>query len=85
MRLFDLKQKEVINCKDCQIIGSVCDVDFDVKNGHIINIIIPGPCKICGLIGRDQEYIIPYACIVQVGDDVILVNVELDKCIRKCE
>ena len=84
MRIFDLRQKEVINCKDCQIIGNVCDLEFDMKSGCITAIIIPGPCKICGILGRDNEYVIPFSCIVQVGADVILVSVDLDKCLRKC-
>lgn len=63
----------------------MCDVDINIKDGHVISIIVPGPCRICGIIGRDQEYVIPYSCIVQIGTDVILVNVDLDKCIRKCE
>ncbi len=85
MRIYELRQKEVINCRDCQIIGNVCDVDIDVKNGCVISIIVPGPCRICGIIGRDQEYVIPFSCIVQIGADVILVNIDIEKCIRKCE
>ena len=30
MRIYDLKQKEVINVKDCKRLGYVGDVDFDM-------------------------------------------------------
>ena len=36
IRIFDLKQKEVINIKDCRRLGFVGDVDFDIKTGCII-------------------------------------------------
>ena len=56
MRICDLKQKEVINVKDCKRLGYVCDIEFDCKNGYIIELIVPGTGKICGLFGRDTEF-----------------------------
>lgn len=32
MRICDLRQKEVINIKDCKRLGYVCDIEFDLKN-----------------------------------------------------
>ena len=43
MRICDLKQKEVINVKDCRRLGFVGDVDFDIQTGKITAIIVPGP------------------------------------------
>ena len=85
MRIFDMRQKEVINICDGERIGQVNDILFNADNGCITDIIVPGPCKIWGLLGRDQEYIIPYRCIRQIGSDVILVEIELEKCLRKCD
>lgn len=42
MKIFELKNKQVINEEDCCIIGCVIDIDFDPKNGCINSIIIPG-------------------------------------------
>ncbi len=75
MRICDLKDKEVINSTDCKILGFVGDVDIDIYTGRINAIIVPGPCKIFNIIGRDNEYVIPYECICKVGPDIILVNV----------
>ena len=33
MRICDLRQKEVINIKDCKRLGYVCDIEFDCS-GH---------------------------------------------------
>ena len=48
MRICDLRQKEVINIKDCKRLGYVCDIEFDCKSGYILELIVPGTGKICG-------------------------------------
>ena len=74
MRISELKQKEVINVKDCKRLGFVGDVDFDMQTGCLLAIIVPGPGCICGFLGREKEYIIPFCDICQVGDDIISVS-----------
>ena len=85
MRLSELSYKEVINVCDGQKLGYIQDVEFDVCTGHIKKVIIPGPCKVWGILGRDHEYIIDYNCITQIGPDVVLVEVEVEKCFNKCK
>ena len=41
MRFLELKEKEVINCKDCSRLGYVADVEFDCETGKILAIIVP--------------------------------------------
>ena len=84
MKIFELKNKQVINEEDCCIIGCVIDIDFDPKNGCINSIIIPGPGRLCGFFGREFLYVIPFRCIKSIGRDIILVNVCLDKHKEKC-
>ena len=74
MRIYNLKQKEVINVNDCRRLGFVGDVDFDICTGCLLAIIVPGPGCICGFLGREKEYIIPFCDICQIGDDIILVD-----------
>ena len=83
MRFLELKEKEVINCKDCRRLGYVADVEFDCETGKILAIIVPGPGKLCCLFGRDNEYVIPWDCICQIGDDIILVEIDEEKCFHK--
>ena len=85
MRIYDMREKEVINICDGERLGQVTDVFFEESTGCITDIIVPGPCKIWGLFGRENEYVIPYRCITQIGSDVILVQVELEKCMRNCD
>ena len=49
MRIYELRQKEVINQRDCKRLGHVADVDIDICTGCIINIIVPGRGRVCGL------------------------------------
>lgn len=83
MKMCELKQKEVINCRDGERLGYVSDLEFDIHTGIIIKIIVPGPCKIWGILGRDHEYVINFCCIKQIGTDVILVDIDAEKVLEK--
>ena len=85
MRLYDLKEKEVINMCDCRRLGFVSDVVFEFPSGCIVAFIVPGPGHICGIFGRDTEYVIPFACVRQIGSDIILVEVKVEEILQKCE
>ena len=85
MRISELREKEVINCRDCKRLGYVCDIEFDICTGHITHIIVPGPCKVWGIFGRDQEYVISCSNIKQIGADIILVDIDAEKCLVKCD
>ena len=78
-RFSSLKCKEVVNICDGARLGFVPDVEVDIKNGRIVAIIVPGPCKFFGMIGRRDDFVIPWNCIRQIGDDIILIEVELEK------
>ena len=69
MRLCELREKEVINACDCKRLGCVVDLDFDPCSGEILAIIVPGPGKICGFLGTDREFVIPFRCIKKIGPD----------------
>lgn len=84
MRISELKQKEVINAEDCKRLGFVGDVDFDMCNGCMTAIIVPGPGCFCGFLGREKEYVIPFCDILQVGDDIILVKVKRKEVEESC-
>ena len=85
MRIAELKEKEVINVCDGEKLGNVCDIGFHEKTGQIISLIVPGPCKVLGILGRDQEYIIPFCDVLRIGTDVVLVEVDTKECLKKCD
>ena len=84
MRFFDLKHKEVINVQSCRSLGCVSDLDIDCKTGCIQAIIVPGPGKMLCLFGRESEYVIPWECVRQIGEDIILVEIREERCLRQC-
>ena len=84
MRIYDLKEKEVINICDCRRLGCIVDIEFDPKKGCIETFIVPGPGGICGLFGRDHEYVIPFRCVKQIGEDIVLVEVNPEEILQKC-
>ena len=52
------------------------DVDFDVRTGCVLALIVPGPGCICGFQGHEKEYVIPFGSVCQIGEDIILVDVK---------
>lgn len=84
MRYYDLKQKEVINIQTCRSLGCISDLDIDCKTGCILALIVPGPGKFCSFFGRDFEFFIPWKCIVQIGADIILVDIKEEDHRKKC-
>ena len=73
-RMIDLKYKEVINiCDGCRL-GFVGDVELLLPDGRITALIVPGPYRFFGLFGRGEEYYIPWECIKQIGDDIVLID-----------
>lgn len=85
MRICELRQKEVVNQCTCKRLGFVSDVEFDICDGRILALIVPGVAKFGGFFGRDTEYIIPYCCICQIGEEIILVNVKEVDVLKKCD
>ena len=76
MRICELRRMEVVNICDGKRLGFVGDVEFDECTGRIKCLIVPGPGCICGFLGREKEYLIPFEDSCQIGDDIILVRVE---------
>lgn len=71
----DFKHKEVINITDGRRLGTVMDLEADLESGKINSIIVPGESKRFGFISKDNEIIIPWNRIKQIGDEIILVEI----------
>ena len=72
-RITDLRCKEIINICDGKRIGYAEDVDLVLPEGRVCAIIAYGKGRFFGLL-RGEEYYIPWDCIKQIGDDLILVD-----------
>ncbi len=76
----DLHCKEVICVSDGRRLGYISDARIDLPEGHILAIIVPGPCRFLGLWGRKDEFVIPWKCIKKMGPDIVLVDIKPDDC-----
>lgn len=85
VRIYDLRQKEVINVVTCRRLGCVCDVEINLCTGCITALIVPGKAHICGILGRETEYVIPFSRVKQIGRDIILVDVCEEEILVKCK
>ena len=80
MRVTDLHCKEVICVSDGRRLGFVSDLEIKCPEGEVAAIIVPGPCRFMGVLGRNDDFIIPWSCIKKIGPDIILVDVRPDDC-----
>jgi len=85
VRIYEMRQKEIINIRDGMRMGFVADVEIDEESGEIENLIVPGPARILGVFGRDEEYVIPWDAVKRIGDDIILVDVDSEDCTNEYE
>lgn len=77
MRIYDFREKEVINLADGARLGYIFDAELDLETGKVTSLIIPGPGKVLGLFGKESEYSIPWEAIKKIGDDIVLINTDL--------
>ena len=70
----DLRYKEVIDIHTGLRLGYVCDLEFDDSEGRLVSLVTPGRSKLFGLLGREDDYVLPWGCIVRIGGDIILVE-----------
>lgn len=79
----ELRYKEVIDVHTGFRLGYVCDVEFDDAAGALVSLITPGRARLLGLLGREDDYVLPWSCIVRIGSDIILVDYKGDFTRRK--
>ena len=80
IKFSSLQCKEVICVSDGRRLGCISDVQIEMPEGRICAIIVPGPCKFCGLAAPQANYCIPWHCVRKVGPDVVLVDIKPEEC-----
>ena len=80
IRITELHCKEVICISNGQRLGFITDAKVELPEGQIAAIIVPGPCRFLGLLGRRDDYVIPWQCIRRIGPDIILVETKPEEC-----
>ena len=80
MKLAYLKKKRVINLYDGNFIGYIGDIILSLPDGNIETLIIKSNFfkRIYHFFSINNKMYIPWANVVSIGKDVILVNI-IDK------
>jgi len=73
-RVYDMHRKEVINIRDGTRLGNVGDIEIDTVSAAVLSLIIYGRLRFFGLLGREDDRVIPWADIRVIGEDIILVD-----------
>jgi YlmC/YmxH family sporulation protein len=80
IKFSELRCKEVICVADGRRLGFVSDVEVTIPEGVVRCVIVPGPCRFFGILGRKDDYVIPWCAIRRIGPDIILVDIQPDDC-----
>ena len=81
MRFSELRDREIINICDGRRLGCVCDAELKLSGegggaALLTALIVPGPPRFFGLLGREPDFLIPVECVVRMGTDVLRVEVK---------
>ena len=69
-----LCEKDIISISTGQNIGRADDMEFNENTAQVENLVVFGRPKLFGLLGRGKDIRIPWADVITVGKDVILIN-----------
>lgn len=78
-RVSDMRYKDVVNIRDGCRLGYVSDIEIDTNAALVCSIVIYGRARLFGLLGREDDIIIPWCDIDIIGEDIILVNMPLSR------
>ncbi len=74
----ELLEKDIINMKNGEIIGTFDDIEIDVDKGRITAFYIEEGSKFMGVLGKNKSRRIRWEDIIRIGIDVIIINVDDD-------
>ena len=72
----ELRKKEVVNAADGSKLGHIVDMIISVESKAALGIV--APAKRGGLFAKEQNIFIPLGCIIKIGADVILIDMNED-------
>ncbi len=69
-----IRTKEVIDILTGDRLGYIDDAEIDLETSEIVALVIYGREKLFGLLGKEDDVIIPCGEISVVGSDVLLIK-----------
>ncbi len=76
VRLCDLQHKEIVNLTNGAVLGFADDILLQTETAEVVSLIVCGRPRMFGLLGRQNDLVIPWSCIRTVGEDTILVAMD---------
>lgn len=76
MTLRELSEKDVIRVKTGENLGRVDDIAFDEKTAQISAVVLRGRGHAFGLLGYDEDLVIPWSALQNIGADVIMADAD---------
>lgn len=73
-RLEDLRKKEVIDILTGERLGYIDDVEMNIEQSAVQSFVIYGRERLFGILGREDDVVIPCSEIKVVGNDVVLIK-----------
>lgn len=73
-RMAQLRWKEVVSVVDGSRFGYVEDMEVDLDSGQVRALVVPGRRRLFGLLGREEDWYIPWGAVRRFGEDIILVE-----------
>ncbi|MFR3226056.1 MAG: YlmC/YmxH family sporulation protein [Blautia massiliensis (ex Durand et al. 2017)] len=83
MTLRELGEKDVIQIRTGEKLGRIDDVIFDEKNAALQSVVLRGRAHLFGLMGYDEDLVIPWQSIRNIGVDAIMTDVEPENLQRR--
>lgn len=73
-RLEDLRKKEVIDILTGERLGYIDDAEMNIEKSAVQSFVIYGRERFFGILGREDDVVIPCNEIKVVGNDVVLIK-----------
>lgn len=73
-RLEDLRKKEVIDILTGERLGYIDDAEMNIEKSAVQSFVIYGRERLFGILGREDDVVIPCNEIKVVGNDVVLIK-----------
>ncbi|MBQ3052917.1 MAG: YlmC/YmxH family sporulation protein [Clostridia bacterium] len=75
-RIAELRNKQVVCTKNGCVLGFISDVEINTSDGKIEAIVILGKLRFFGLLGREDDIVIPWQEIDVIGRETVLVTTD---------
>lgn len=73
-RVGELRRKEVIDSLSGCRVGYIDDVEVDTMTAQVRSVVIFGRPRFFGLLGKNDDVIIPWSDIALIGEDTVLIT-----------